>query len=108
MADVIEADTIREPSQPPGTSARIEVVFDVSVGPADGRDGVALDVGVVDDPPRPPATISTRIISPRTLIRSRRRQAWGEARSDISSAPGGKCDFWITLCMLASGPRPAW
>ena len=44
MADVIEADTIREPSQPPGTSARIEVVFDVSVGPADGRDSVALDV----------------------------------------------------------------
>ena len=52
MADVIEADTIREPSQPPGTSARIEVVYDVSVGPADGPDGVALDVGAVDHPPQ--------------------------------------------------------
>jgi hypothetical protein len=52
MADVIEADTIHEPSQPPGTSARIEVIFDVSVGPADGRDGVPLDVGAVDHPPQ--------------------------------------------------------
>ena len=50
MADVIDAEAIREPSQPPGISIRIEVVFDVSVRPPDGRHGIALDMGLVDDP----------------------------------------------------------
>lgn len=50
MADVIDAEAIREPSQPPGTSIWIEVVFDISVCPSDGRHGIALDMGLVDDP----------------------------------------------------------
>ena len=55
MADVIDAEAIREPSQPPGASVRIKVVFDLPVCPSDGRHGLALNSSLVHLPPQPTA-----------------------------------------------------